>query len=216
MHNHPLGLAFFATVARRLAGGTALLVALVLALPAAAQNAAAVDVAAAMAERALGSADAPVTIVEYASMTCSHCANFHEQTFPALKERYIDTGKVRLVFSNFVLNAIDLRASMMARCVPADRFFSLTGILFKTQGTWARAADPIAELAKVGRLTGLDEASFNACMASEALANGVIELRKAGTDAGVASTPTFVINGERVVGGHSIEELAKIIDLLVK
>lgn len=216
MHNHPLGLAFFATVARRLAGGTALLVALVLALPAAAQNAAAVDVAAAMAERALGSADAPVTIVEYASMTCPHCANFHEQTFPALKERYIDTGKVRLVFSNFVLNAIDLRASMMARCVPADRFFSLTGILFKTQGTWARAADPIAELAKVGRLTGLDEASFNACMASEALANGVIELRKAGTDAGVASTPTFVINGERVVGGHSIEELAKIIDLLVK
>jgi protein-disulfide isomerase len=216
LHNHPLGLAFFATVARRLAGGTALLVALVLALPAAAQNAAAVDVAAAMAERALGSADAPVTIVEYASMTCPHCANFHEQTFPALKERYIDTGKVRLVFSNFVLNAIDLRASMMARCVPADRFFSLTGILFKTQGTWARAADPIAELAKVGRLTGLDEASFNACMASEALANGVIELRKAGTDAGVASTPTFVINGERVVGGHSIEELAKIIDPLVK
>ena len=216
MHNHPLGLAFFATVARRLAGGTALLAALVVALPAAAQNAAAVDVAAAMAERALGSADAPVTIVEYASMTCPHCANFHEQTFPALKERYIDTGKVRLVFSNFVLNAIDLRASMMARCVPADRFFSLTGILFKTQGTWARAADPIAELAKVGRLTGLDEASFNACMASEALANGVIELRKAGTDAGVASTPTFVINGERVVGGHSIEELAKIIDPLVK
>jgi protein-disulfide isomerase len=216
LHNHPVGLAFFATVARRLAGGTALLVALVLALPAAAQNAAAVDVAAATAERALGSADAPVTIVEYASMTCPHCANFHEQTFPALKERYIDTGKVRLVFSNFVLNAIDLRASMMARCGPADRFFSLTGILFKTQGTWARAADPIAELAKVGRLTGLDEASFNACMASEALANGVIELRKAGTDAGVASTPTFVINGERVVGGHSIEELAKIIDPLVK
>jgi protein-disulfide isomerase len=216
LHNHPLDLAFFATVARGLAGGTALLVALVLALPAAAQNAAAVDVAAATAERALGSADAPVTIVEYASMTCPHCANFHEQTFPALKERYIDTGKVRLVFSNFVLNAIDLRASMMARCVPADRFFSLTGILFKTQDTWARAADPIAELAKVGRLTGLDEASFNACMASEALANGVIELRKAGTDAGVASTPTFVINGERVVGGHSIEELAKIIDPLVK
>jgi protein-disulfide isomerase len=184
-------------------------------LPAAAQDVT-IDVDAALAERAIGSADAPVTIVEYASLTCPHCAAFHAETFDTLKERYIDTGKVRMVFSNFVLNAIDLRAAMMTRCVPAERFFSFTAVLFKTQNSWARAADPLAEIAKIGRLAGVDEATFKACMASEALANGLIAQRQEGTKAGVASTPTFIINGERVVGGHSIDELAAIIDPLLK
>lgn len=184
-------------------------------LPAAAQDVK-IDVDAALAERSLGSPDASVTIVEYASMTCPHCATFHAETFGTLKERYIETGKVRMVFNNFVLNAIDLRAAMLARCAPADRFFGLTDVLFKTQNVWARAADPIAELSKIGRLAGLNKATIDACLASEALGNGLIAQRQAGTAAGVASTPTFIINGERVVGGHSIDELAAIIDPLLK
>tara|TARA_R110001606_G_scaffold77221_1_gene178430 strand:+ start:266 stop:823 length:558 start_codon:yes stop_codon:yes gene_type:complete len=184
-------------------------------MPAAAQDVR-IDVDAALAERSIGAADAPVTIVEYASMTCPHCAAFHKETYGAIKERYIDTGKVRMVFNNFVLNAVDLRAAMMARCAPADRFFGLTDVLFKTQNTWARAADPVAEIAKIGRLAGVDDATFKACMASEPLANGLIAQRQDGTKAGVASTPTFIINGERVVGGHSVDELAAIIDPLLK
>ena len=211
MRIHPLGLGH--TLGIR-AFATALFAA-VLAMPAAAQDVK-IDVDAALAERSIGAADAPVTIVEYASMTCPHCAAFHKETYGAIKERYIDTGKVRMVFNNFVLNAVDLRAAMMARCAPADRFFGLTDVLFKTQNTWARAADPVAEIAKIGRLAGVDDATFKACMASEPLANGLIAQRQDGTKAGVASTPTFIINGERVVGGHSVDELAAIIDPLLK
>lgn len=211
MRNHPLGLG------RTLGIGlfAALFAAAAAMAPATARDVT-IDVDAALAERAIGSADAPVTIVEYASLTCPHCATFHAETFDTLKERYIDTGKVRMVFNNFVLNAIDLRAAMMTRCVPAERFFSLTAVLFKTQNNWARAADPLAEIAKIGRLAGVDEATFKACMASEALANGLIAQRQEGTNAGVASTPTFIIDGERVVGGHTIDELAAIIDPLLK
>ncbi len=173
-------------------------------------------VAAALTERAIGRPDAPVTIVEYASMTCPHCAAFHNEQFEALKERYIDTGKVRLVFQNFILNTVDLRASMMARCAPDGQFFGLVKVLFRSQGNWARSTDPVAELAKLGRLAGIDEKTFEACMSSEPLIDGLVKLREQGSAAGVISTPTFVINGERVVGGHTIDELAAIIDPLLK
>jgi protein-disulfide isomerase len=173
-------------------------------------------VAAALAERAMGDPDAPVTIFEYASMTCPHCAEFHNQHLEKLKTRYIDTGKVRLVFRNFVLNAVDLRASMMSRCAPEERFFDLVEVLFRTQGSWALATDPVAELAKIGRLSGIDEATFNSCLGSEALVNGLIQLREAGSAEGVASTPTFIINGERVVGSRTADELAEIIEPLLE
>jgi protein-disulfide isomerase len=215
LHNLSLGMVRSLGASIVLALGLTAALTAVSALPAAAQDNAAIDVAAALSERSLGSADAPVTIVEYASMTCPHCADFHADTFPALKERYIDTGKVRLVFNNFVLNGLDMRASMMARCVPEDRFFSLTDVLFKTQNVWGRAADPLGELAKIGRLAGLDETRFTACMAAEPLLNGLIAMRQKGSDAGVASTPTLIVNGERVVGGHTIDELAAIIDPLL-
>lgn len=183
--------------------------------PANAQNVT-IDVDAALAERALGNADAPVTIFEYASMTCPHCASFHDTQYEALKERYIDTGKVRFVFRNFVLNAVDLRASMMARCAPEERFFGLTKVLFKTQRNWASASDPLAELAKLGRLAGIDEATFDACMKSEPLIDGLVKMRDEGSSEGVASTPTFIINGKRIAGSRTIDELAEIIDPLLR
>ena len=212
MRRNPLSIAMLATAT--LALGTFVAAIPATTVPAVSQGTA-IDIDAALAERVVGAEDAPVTIVEYASMTCPHCANFHSKQYPALKERYIDTGKVKMVFRNFVLNQVDLRASMMARCAPAERFFGLTDVLFRTQASWAQSPDPITELAKIGRLSGIDDATFQACMTSEPLVNGLIKLREVGSSEGVASTPTFIINGERVVGGHTIEELAEIIDPLV-
>ena len=180
--------------------------------PAVAQG---VDAAAALRERVLGRADAPVTMVEYASLTCPHCASFHNEALGALKQQYIDTGKVKLVYRDFPLDGLALRAAMLARCSTADRYFGLVGLLFRTQEAWARAVDPMAALGQVGRLAGIDEQQFAACMSNEALIDGIIAMRQTGTQQGVRSTPTFFINGQLVAGSLSIEEFAAIIDPLL-
>src|SRR3546814_10377072 len=105
-------------------------------------------------DRVLGQADAPVTIVEYASFTCPHCAHFHKDTLPELKSQYLDTGKAKLVFRQFPLNQLDLRAGMLLRCAPEAQYFNLAGALFQQQEQWMAAPDPIAALGQIGRTTG--------------------------------------------------------------
>lgn len=182
----------------------------------AATPAAAIDTEAALKERTIGDPAAPVTMVEYASLTCPHCASFHNDTYKAFKERYIDTGKVRLIYRDFPLDGVALRAAIMARCTIDQRYFGLLQVLYKSQHNWARAKDPVAELAKIGRLAGIDQATFDACMASEDLINGILEVRQKAAAAGVRSTPTFVIGDEVYPGSRSIEEFAEIIDPLLK
>lgn len=178
--------------------------------------AAAIDTEAALKERATGDPAAPVTMIEYASLTCPHCATFHNDTYAAFKARYIDTGKVRLIYRDFPLDGVALRAAMMARCTIDQRYFGLVQVLYKSQNNWARAKDPVAELAKIGRLAGIDQATFNACMASEDLINGILEIRQSAAATGVRSTPTFVIGGKVYPGNRSIEEFAEIIEPLLK
>ena len=108
----------------------------------------------------VGSDDAPVTIIEYASMTCPHCADFHLNTYGKLKEAYIDTGKVRLVFREFPLDGLALQASMLARCAGPKRFFAFIDVLFTQQAGWARASDPMSALARIGRLGGVGAKKF--------------------------------------------------------
>lgn len=171
------------------------------------------DVDAALAERIAGDPAAPVTIVEYASFTCPLCASFHTgATYDGLVKRYIDTGKVNLIYRDFPLDDVSLRASMVARCASAKGYFDLVRALYETQNDWANAEYPTAALAKIA---GLDAPMLDACLASRELRDGLFRIRQQGTDAGVQFTPTFIVNGTVYPGSQSIEEFSKIIDPLV-
>ena len=173
------------------------------------------DTAAMLSERVIGSADAPVTIIEYFSLTCSHCAGFHNDTYAGLKAKYVDTGKVKFVYRDFPLDGVGLRAAMMARCVDEQRYVGVIQVLFRTQNNWARAADPVAEIKKIGQLAGLGDDAFQSCLQSEALANGILAKRQEASAAGVRSTPTFEIEGGIYPGSRSLEEFSEILDPLL-
>jgi protein-disulfide isomerase len=149
----------------------------------------------------LGKADAPVTVVEYASMTCPHCAAFHAEELPKIKSEFIDTGKVRLVFREFPLDGFALRGAMVARCAGPDRFFALLDVLFKQQHAWSRppkdAKEPLVELQKIARLAGIGEQAFQACMNDTVLADEIVARRQDGDKTyQIKSTPGFVVNGK--------------------
>jgi protein-disulfide isomerase len=172
-----------------------------------------------MSERVLGDPNAPITILEYSSLTCPHCASFHANTLPQLKKDYIDTGKVKLVFRDFPFDRAALQASMLARCSNPERYFGFLDVLFKSQNKWAGASDPAQALSQTGKLAGVGDQQFKECLANEALANKLIERRlEAEQKYQVQSTPTFVIMRgdtiEKVVGAQPITEFAKVLDKL--
>jgi protein-disulfide isomerase len=184
--------------------------------PAAAQNTSDLLVAPALGDRSLGKDDAPVVIVEYASMTCPHCAQFHEKTYPELKKRYIDTGKVRFIFREFPLDPLAAGASMLARCAPKEQYFALIETLFHEQRKWA-VEKPIPPLMAIAKQAGFSEQSFNTCLSDQKMLQALeAERERASKKFGVASTPTLFVNGKMQRGGMSIEELAKVIDPLLK
>lgn len=171
--------------------------------------------AGALPEKALGKDDAPVTIVEYASMTCPHCAHFHEQTLPELKTKYIDTGKVRLILREFPFDPRAEAGFMLARC-SNDNYFAMVDVLFKQQQGWAAAQDAKSALLQIAKLAGFSQESFEACLTDQKLLDEVRAVRERGAkDFGVDSTPTFFINGGRYPGALSIAELSAIIDPLL-
>jgi protein-disulfide isomerase len=174
------------------------------AAPAAAQE----QLAWAKGDMALGKPDAPVTVIEYASMTCPHCARFHAETFKAFKEKYVDTGKVRMIFREFPFDGLALRASMLARCAGPERYFPMLEVLFQQQKQWTAAKDPLVALAQIGRLGGVSQEKFDACMKSEELSNAIVQNRLEGQQKhGVESTPTFVIEGEKLTGALTLAQL---------
>ena len=165
-----------------------------------------------LGDRVLGKADASVTIIEYASMTCPHCAHFAETTFPELKKRYIDTGKVRFIFREFPLDPLAAGAAMLARCADKDKYYPLIETLFQTQQQWA-VEKPIPPLLAIAKQAGFSEQSFNACLSDQKMLDEIqAEQKRASEKFGVNSTPTLFINGKKEVGGVSIDDLAKIID----
>ncbi len=170
-----------------------------------------------LGDKVLGNADAPVTIIEYSSFTCSHCASFHETTFPALKERYIDTGKVRFIFREFPLDPLATAASMLVRCAPPARYFPLVNVFFAQQRQWAGSEKPLDQLLAIARQAGFSKESFEACLNNRDVFNGVNEQKKRGVEQhGINSTPTFFIDGEVQRGAASIEEMAKLIEARLK
>jgi protein-disulfide isomerase len=153
-------------------------------------------------DHVLGKPDAPITIIEYASLTCPHCAEFDRETLPKIKEKWIDTGKAKLVFRDFPLDGLALQAAMVARCAPADRYFGYIDVLFHSQNNWARANDPTEALSRIARLGGMSDQQFQACMSNKELQKSVAASRQtAEKDYGVESTPTFFVNGTMLKPG---------------
>ena len=184
-----------------------------------------------LGEMVLGDEKAPVTIIEYASMTCPHCAQFHEVTYPELKKRFIDTGKVRFIFREFPLDQLAAAGFMLARCsaqdvtapvtgldiskVSAQRYYAMIETLFAQQKTWV-VQRPLAPLLAIGKQAGLTEATFNECLKNQQVLDGIEDVRARGTKLGVNSTPTFFINGKKFSGSLSIEDLDKAIAPFLK
>ncbi len=172
----------------------------------------------ALADRTLGDANAPVTMYDFSSLTCPHCADFHTKTLPALITKYVDTGKLKLVFHDFPLDRYALHAAMMARCANAERYFGFIDVLFKSQSQWARAADPQKALAQIGALGGLSAADFDACMNNKELSDTLIaRTQEAQKKYDVKSTPTFVFNegAAKIEGALPIEKFSEVIDHLL-
>lgn len=164
-----------------------------------------------------GNPDAPVTVIEYASLTCPHCAAFARETMPELQRRYIDTGKVKYVYRDFPLDQTALRASQLARCSGPERFYQYLDVMFAQQRSWANAADPIAALKQLVRLGGLGGAEADACLADEDLANSILQSRlQAQQEHKVDSTPSFLVNGQMFTGERSIDGFAALLDPLVR
>lgn len=146
----------------------------------------------------MGRENAPITIIEYASMTCPHCANFHHNIFPKLKAEWIDTGKVKFIFREFPFDRRGLDAAALARCGGKRSFFKFIDTLFQTQREWARASDGRAALAQIGRLGGISQKRFDACMADRGLQDLLLQSRQTAVNKySVNATPTLIINGEK-------------------
>jgi protein-disulfide isomerase len=164
----------------------------------------------------LGSEKAPVTIIEYASLTCPHCGMFATTTFPELKKRYIDTGKVRFALRAFPRDALDAAAFMLSRCNGNDKYMPIVETLFAKQADWL-VKEPVPALKSLAKQFGYTEDSFDACLANHKMLEGLQEARDhAVIKLGINSTPTFFINGKKLVGEVTIEKLAKEIDPYLK
>lgn len=172
-----------------------------------------IDVEKAMAPRIIGSATAPIKIIEYASLTCSHCAHFQNDVLPDLKSKYIDTGKVSLEYRDFPLNDPALKATLAARCLPEDKFEGFLNLLFKTQEHWAGGIDYMVALKQNAKLAGMSDETFEACEADPKLKLAVADgMQKAQDKWKISATPTFIVNdgAEQISGAQPLEEFERV------
>jgi protein-disulfide isomerase len=167
-------------------------------------------------DRILGSAAAPITIIEYSSLTCPHCAAFHADALTQIKETLIADGRVRLVYRHFPIGGTALRAAAVANCIEGARYFGFLDLLFKSQKRWAKADDPLKMLGQMARLAGLSQEKFEACANDEAEMDRILERRQDGVRTyGVKSTPTLIVNGRKVEGARSFDYMEKIFKEIV-
>jgi len=180
-----------------------------------------VDIAKLMApgplpEMSVGKADAKVTIVEYMSMTCPHCARFHNETYDAIKAKYVDSGQVRFVVREFPFDPRAAAAFMLARCAPEGQYFPMISMLFKQQEQWAAAQNGRDALLQMSKLAGFTQESFEACLTNQKLLDDVqATMQKGDKDFGVKATPTFFVNGKKYSGEMSVDTMSALIDSML-
>jgi protein-disulfide isomerase len=173
---------------------------------------------AAIPERVLGKKDAPITVQEFASLTCSHCADFYNTVMPELEKRYIETGKVRFIFRDFPLDGLSLKAAAIAHCMPAEQFYPFISVLYKNLTTWAFSDKAEQMLLQYAKLGGLDEAKAKACLQDTKKLDAIVAQRTEATEKyDINSTPTFIINDgqEKLTGARSVDEFAALFDKLL-
>ena len=164
-----------------------------------------------LGELSLGDPAAPITIVEYSSLTCPHCAAFHTETLPALKEKYVDTGQVLIKFRPFPLDPYAMAGAMLAQCVSPVARVAFIDILFKRQGMWIASQDPSAELQKIAKQAGLSEDDYIVCLKDESVLAAIRGMQTAAAEKlDVRSTPTFFVNGEKLEGNQPLEVFEEI------
>ena len=169
-----------------------------------------------LADIAIGSADAKVTVVEYSSLTCPHCAAFATKVYPDFKTKYVDTGKVRFITREFPLDNLAAAAAMLARCVDKEKSFAFVDIMFATQDKWAHGGNPKANLFEIAKQAGFTQESFEKCLTDQALLDKINAVRtRAGEKFQINSTPTFFVNGKRVAGNNSMADFDKVIEPLL-
>jgi protein-disulfide isomerase len=167
-------------------------------------------------DHVMGDPKAAITMIEYASLTCPHCAAFNSTVLPQIEEKWVKTGKVKLIYRDFPLDQVAIKAAQLAECAGNDKYYAVLDMMFRGQGTWAAAQDPIAELSKSLRIAGMGENEVKACLANDAVANAVIADYRGGETLGVNSTPTIFINGEQFKGARSLEEFDALFGKLSK
>ncbi len=166
-------------------------------------------------EKSFGSPDAPVTVIEYASLTCPHCRAFHIDTWPAIKEKYVDTGKVRFIMREFPFDPRASAGFMLARCAGDDKWYATVDLLYHSQDRWARVSDPTAALKSLMGIAGMNGEAVEACLKDQPLLDKITAVAEAGKSFGVDSTPSFFINGKMQKGAMTLQQFSEIVDPLV-
>lgn len=178
-----------------------------------------VDMDNALAERAMGDPDAPVVMIEYASMTCPHCARFHNEILHPVKQKLIDTGKLRLIFRDYPLDTHALRAAMMARCTDRSRYFNLVEVIFKNQDRWVKSNDPLAGLKQLGALAGMEPSYIENCIKNPQLEQFILSgMQDAQRKYKIKATPTFIFNNDakQLSGDQNPEDFERVVEELMK
>jgi protein-disulfide isomerase len=165
-----------------------------------------------LGDRVLGKASAPVTVIEYASLTCPHCRNFQRDVFPRVKREFIDTGKVRFVIREFPIGHTSGVAAIVDRCAPADKYFSLFNDFLSRQPEWVSQEVRPDAIYSVAKGSGMSRETFDKCLTNQTIIDGLTEVKQRGRQFGVIGTPTFFINGRKAQGEVTFEEIKAMIE----
>ena len=175
-----------------------------------------VDTIEALKEKKIGTKEANIEIIEFASLTCGHCAKFHNEVFPKIKKEFIDTGKVSFIYQDFPLDKFALKASVIARCSGEKKFFSFLKVLYSKQKDWTRTEDPFRSLLKIAKLGGLKNEEIKVCVGNKSIEDGILKQRlNASKKFDIKATPTLYINGEKYDGDLTFEALKLKINTLL-